>query len=290
MINTFANDISVDGKLTANDDLIVNGDVTLGSNASDIVIINGITTMNNDLIVNGDVTLNEDNTTTTTVNGKLTANDDLEVKGGGKIDGKLECKSSVEVINSSNLSTENNRHILRLLKPNMNPNTNVEIMVGENNTTVNKSCKFGWRKMENDNESYGTLNVHGYEDIITFNANEINLNKQTNTKNLLVDGTITGTNIMVDEIQSTSINTTTINNFRINNSSTFTVALPVIPVIKADSVMEVGKYIDFHEIGEESNDYSVRLTATSDSLKCNKDFFVKNRDILAELDNLKALL
>ena len=36
-----------------------------------------------------------------------------------------------------------------------------------------------------------------------------------------------------------------------------------IPYIKSDGVMEVGKYIDFHDTNTETSDYAIRLTATS---------------------------
>ena len=43
----------------------------------------------------------------------------------------------------------------------------------------------------------------------------------------------------------------------------------VIPYIGSDGVMEVGKYIDFHETDTDTSDYSGRLTANGDNLQWN---------------------
>jgi hypothetical protein len=61
-----------------------------------------------------------------------------------------------------------------------------------------------------------------------------------------------------------NINVNTINNIPIalkSASSHILTGRPVIPVVKEDGVIEVGKYIDMHDHGEEGDDYTVRLTA-----------------------------
>ena len=51
-----------------------------------------------------------------------------------------------------------------------------------------------------------------------------------------------------------------INSCRLNtNSYTSLGTVPVIPVIKNDGVMEVGRIIDFHNLGDESTDKTVRM-------------------------------
>ena len=52
--------------------------------------------------------------------------------------------------------------------------------------------------------------------------------------------------------------------------------VPVIPVVKSDGVMEVGKYIDFHVTNANSSDNDVRLTASSSALTCNKNITAPN--------------
>ncbi len=46
---------------------------------------------------------------------------------------------------------------------------------------------------------------------------------------------------------------------------------PSTPVIKSDGVMEIGKYIDFHEISNDTNDYLSRIYSESGILISNKD-------------------
>ncbi|MDN5213021.1 hypothetical protein QQ020_13220 [Fulvivirgaceae bacterium BMA12] len=46
----------------------------------------------------------------------------------------------------------------------------------------------------------------------------------------------------------------------------------VAPFIGSDGVMEVGKYIDFHETSNDQNDYSVRLTSSANKLILNNQF------------------
>ena len=43
----------------------------------------------------------------------------------------------------------------------------------------------------------------------------------------------------------------------------------VLPFIDGDGVMEVGKYIDFHDTDADETDYSVRLTSSTTQLACN---------------------
>ncbi|MGI6155834.1 MAG: phage baseplate protein, partial [Enterococcus lemanii] len=76
-----------------------------------------------------------------------------------------------------------------------------------------------------------------------------------------------------------NINVDTINGITIAPSTqnpTHLVGRPVIPVIKADSVMEVGKYIDFHNTGKEDDDYTIRLRAENDKLVCEQNFEAPN--------------
>lgn len=46
---------------------------------------------------------------------------------------------------------------------------------------------------------------------------------------------------------------------------------PFVPVVRTDGVMEVGKYIDFHDASEESNDYSTRVISYVTGLTINTD-------------------
>ena len=54
-----------------------------------------------------------------------------------------------------------------------------------------------------------------------------------------------------------------------------------IPVVDSDGVMEVGKILDFHTNADDTDDYDVRLTATTTGLELNKDkafvTYVQNR-------------
>jgi hypothetical protein len=49
-----------------------------------------------------------------------------------------------------------------------------------------------------------------------------------------------------------------------------------IPYIKTDTVLEIGKYIDFHDIGDQNLDNTVRLTANQTNLTCSKSLVAPN--------------
>ena len=78
------------------------------------------------------------------------------------------------------------------------------------------------------------------------------------------------------DITVSTINGTRINEYTGGQSHAALGTVPVIPVIKNDSVMEVGKYIDFHDTNDNSADNSVRLTASSSALTCNKNVVASN--------------
>ena len=78
------------------------------------------------------------------------------------------------------------------------------------------------------------------------------------------------------DITVSTINGTRINEYTGGQSHAALGTVPVIPVIKSDSVMEVGKYIDLHDTNDNSSDNTVRLTANSNSLNCNKNFVASN--------------
>ena len=53
--------------------------------------------------------------------------------------------------------------------------------------------------------------------------------------------------------------------------------VPRYACVKSDSVMEVGKYIDFHDTNNYLEDYSVRLSVEGTELTTNAtEFVVKN--------------
>ena len=100
------------------------------------------------------------------------------------------------------------------------------------------------------------------EDVSTFN--KIAIHDEVNDTDLVgvyfnLNGEVVASNIKVDTINGIRINSTTP---QPNNLGT----VPVIPVIKTDSVMEVGKYIDLHDTNATDSDNSVRLQANSNSL------------------------
>ena len=86
-----------------------------------------------------------------------------------------------------------------------------------------------------------------------------------------------------------NINVNTINNVRIGvDSGSALGSVPVVPVIKNDGVMEVGRTIDFHTTGAEGEDYSARLQLSlySTSISCSRYFTAPNLTI----DNVNRLV
>lgn len=64
-----------------------------------------------------------------------------------------------------------------------------------------------------------------------------------------------------------------------------------VPVIAGDGVLEVGKYIDFHQYHSGTNDYDVRLTVSGSTLNCSGSFTqgsdIKLKENIKYLDNLE---
>ena len=69
---------------------------------------------------------------------------------------------------------------------------------------------------------------------------------------------------------NSDINVNTINGHKIINDFAGSNGVPILATIKKDSVMEVGKYIDFHDTNNYSGDFNVRLHATGNTLEFNK--------------------
>ena len=69
---------------------------------------------------------------------------------------------------------------------------------------------------------------------------------------------------------NSDINVNTINGHKIINDFAGSNGVPILATIKKDSVMEVGKYIDFHDTNNYSGDYSVRLQVTGNTLEFKK--------------------
>ena len=67
---------------------------------------------------------------------------------------------------------------------------------------------------------------------------------------------------------NSDINVNTINGYKVDGNLSKDV--PVLATIREDSVMEVGKYIDFHDTNNYSGDFNVRLHATGNTLEFNK--------------------
>ena len=107
------------------------------------------------------------------VDGDITANGDLYVGKNSSVGETISCKQ-LEVTEPSTNGTGDNRHIVRLLKPNLVSGNKVEILVGQDESN-NKSCMFGWCKANSDADSYGTINIYGTEDIITFNSSDVKI-------------------------------------------------------------------------------------------------------------------
>lgn len=51
---------------------------------------------------------------------------------------------------------------------------------------------------------------------------------------------------------------------------------PYVPLIKSDGMMEIGKYIDFHDTSNDSGDTSVRLTSSAGTLTLATNLYVNN--------------
>lgn len=107
------------------------------------------------------------------VDGDITANENLYVGKNSSVGETISCKQ-MEVTEPSTNGTGDYRYIVRLLKPNITSGNRVEILVGQDESN-NKSCKFGWYKANTDADSYGSINVYGTEDIITFNSSDVKI-------------------------------------------------------------------------------------------------------------------
>ena len=90
-------------------------------------------------------------------------------------------------------------------------------------------------------------------------------------------------NIMCPYLFASNIECNEINGYYIygdpSNTSTSKYQQPCIPAIKSDGVMEVGKYIDFHDMnksGSTYTDYDVRLQCDGKILKLNGNGGTKN--------------
>ena len=76
-----------------------------------------------------------------------------------------------------------------------------------------------------------------------------------------------------------NINVNTINNVRIGADSGLILGpVTVVPVIKSDGVMEIGRIVDFHSTGKENEDYTARLSLTQHpiTVTCNQPFIASN--------------
>lgn len=67
----------------------------------------------------------------------------------------------------------------------------------------------------------------------------------------------------------------TLDGFQLDSSSNTGARANVIPYIKSDSVMEIGKYIDFHDTGSTA-DYDIRLSSSSSRLNVDGGYFQVN--------------
>lgn len=91
----------------------------------------------------------------------------------------------------------------------------------------------------------------------------------TVTCDTLESGSVVTTSLTSDSIETSTISTTDINGWKIPNHTSGSlpgVANESIPVITSDGVMEIGKYIDFHNTLDHDTDYTIRLTCNDNNL------------------------
>lgn len=100
----------------------------------------------------------------------------------------------VEVVNTSEEGNGDDRHILRVLKPNMIDGAKVEVLVGKEDTT-DKSIKFGYCYKEPINEAYGTINIYGHDDLMKLYSTKAQFTIPVEVTTLTASTSVTTPNI-----------------------------------------------------------------------------------------------
>lgn len=109
------------------------------------------------------------------------------------------------------------------------------------------------------------IGAHG-TDTIYFSAvtNDGNFNWNNDYKQKWVfNGTVTATTVTADYFNGLAANSQKLGGYSLTSDKNY---FNVVPLIRADGVMEVGKYFDFHNASAGTTDYDVRIQADSNKL------------------------
>ena len=284
-MNTFKNNVTMDGELT------VKGNSSFGTNSTNLITCNSPLRSSNNAqfteIGIGTMAPSNANKDLIRLGANLSNNDKCGIQLG-KSETNFNCGyihfHHVSDSNSSNylsFSTHSKDNIFKIVSTG-------ECAVSDKLTVTNGiTCK-------------------------TLDVSNRNVLTELDSKANLASPTFTGT-VTIPTLKITSgLN---MNNYKITNCTGingFGIDAPeragannlfksFIPAVQSDGVLEIGKYIDFHDVDtSNSEDRSVRLTATSGKLNISgtvqsnditcTTLNVSNRNVLTELDNLKALL
>lgn len=200
-------------------------------------------------LMDGDVIF-DDSLTTPIING---TNGSLTVTGATTME-------DLEIVNTNTSTGGDNRYILRLLKPNIATNGNVEILFGRTETS-NDCGKIGW-KSTGTSTGYINMNIYNSDELITIDNTKMSVNE-----NLYVSGTINDYNI-----PSTT-----------NNGKVW----PHLAAVKSDGLMEIGRYIDWHYASDDSTDKLLRMSIdSSGTLSMTNGMTIDSGDIKLSSGNL----
>lgn len=109
------------------------------------------------------------------------------------------------------------------------------------------------------------IGAHG-TDTIYFSAvtNDGNFNWNNDYKQKWVfNGTVTATTVTADYFNGLAANSQKLGGYSLTSDKNY---FDAVPFIRADGVMEVGKYFDFHNASAGTTDYDVRIQADSSKL------------------------
>ena len=109
------------------------------------------------------------------------------------------------------------------------------------------------------------IGAHG-ADTIYFSAvtNDGNFNWNNDYKQKWVfNGAVTATTVTADYFNGLAANSQKLGGYSLTNGNNY---FDVIPLVRADGVMEVGHYLDFHDASPDTSDYNVRIQAENSRL------------------------
>ena len=168
----------------------------------------------------------------------------LDAEGNTTFPGTLNVQGNTNITGDITALNANINGNFNNFNPNMNTYQRLKIGKDSNNYTIVGYCdtdKYAYLKTQGSSDAcfYVYNNKFEFEAGNVYMLNDVYISK---------DKKLNGYNIPPAQNSSTNLN----------------ISIPSLATIKSDSVMEVGKYIDFHDVGDETSDSTVRLS-------CNKD-------------------